>query len=540
MRRLRRLTPKAFDGLSTGSGFVTLGVAGNVAVDAPLLTGTGTVDLRISGTLSSGSSASPIQAAALAIEGGATAVGSATNPVYAAVSLLAATVGGGGVFLINSVTLTIGTVLSISGVTASAGGITITSRAAVVVTAPGINITSGPVTLTGNGSIVIAGAVHGTTPTIVGGSGSSVNALLVDFANGASLPDGLTFHGNAAGNDSMTISDSGASLGHTYTLTAASAARDATSIGFSNLASVSVKAGNQPDSFNVTASPTTAYFLDGGSPPNTPGDALNLDAGGAAVTGGAGSYTVQGDKPVTITNIETVHMNNAAAIGGFAGPDTADRNQLAGLIPTQRFVQVLYLDALGRSGSMAELNSWVSVYNSSGANARNAVITSIERSSEARDHLVKSWYKAFLGRSAAAGEEMGWVNMLLGGATEETVLANILGTQEFFNRARTLVDSGSANERYVQALYQLLLGRSGSASEVAGQAALIATVGRAGMAQGVLSSGEYRSNLTNAYYEILLHRVPSAAEVAGWLNLNLDQNTQRIDTETSIEFFNNG
>jgi hypothetical protein len=130
--------------------------------------------------------------------------------------------------------------------------------------------------------------------------------------------------------------------------------------------------------------------------------------------------------------------------------------------------------------------------------------------------------------------------MLLGGATEETVLANILGTQEFFNRAQTLVASGSANERYVQALYQLLLGRSGSASEVSGQAALIATVGRAGVAQGLLSSGEYRTNLTNAYYEILLHRVPSAAEVAGWLNLNLDQDTQRVDIETSIEFFNNG
>jgi hypothetical protein len=388
------------------------------------------------------------------------------------------------------------------------------------------------------GSMVIAGTVRGTMPTIIGGSGSGVNALLVDFANGAFLPNGLTFHGNAAGNDTMTLS--GTSVSTAYTLTAASAARDPTSIGFSNLGNVNVKAGDQADVFNVTASPTTAFFLDGGPPSTTPGDALNLDAGGSAVTVGSGTYTVQGDKPVTIINIETVHMSNAAAIGGFAGPDTADRNQLMGLTPTQRFVQVLYLDALGRPGSMAELNSWVSVYNSSGANAQNVVITSIERSSEARDHLVKSWYKAFLGRSAAAGEEMGWVNMLLGGSTEETVLANILGTQEFFNRAQTLVASGSANERYVQALYQLLLGRSGSASEVSGQAALIATVGRAGVAQGLLSSGEYRTNLTNAYYEILLHRVPSAAEVAGWLNLNLDQDTQRVDIETSIEFFNNG
>jgi hypothetical protein len=447
--------------------------------------------------------------------------------------------GGGG----NPLTVNVGVIAS-GPITLTAGGSLTLQKIVPAGVTPNIQATGGTVTLnfgadnTGSTN-VIAGGLSGTTVSAMGGTGD--DSLLLDFTGGAALPNGMSYNGGSGVDDTMTLSDVGSNTSHTYNLLAASAARDAATIAFANLASVSVKGGNQIDGFNVTPSATTAFFLDGGPPSTTPGDSVNLNTAGAAVSVGVGNYTVQGTKTVNYTNIETVHLNDAVAISGFYGPDTADRNQLNGLTPTQRFVQVLYLNALGRAGSMAELNGWVAVYNNNGANGQSVVATSIEHSMEARDHIVKDWYQAFLGRAAAGGEEQVWVNMLLNGATEETALGGILASQEFFNRAQTLVGTGTANERYIQALYQLLLGRSGSAAEVSGQAALIASIGRAGVAQGILTSGEYRTNLINTYYEVLLHRVPSAAEVAGWFALNLDQGTQRLDIETgSIEFFNDG
>jgi hypothetical protein len=69
------------------------------------------------------------------------------------------------------------------------------------------------------------------------------------------------------------------------------------------------------------------------------------------------------------------------------------------LSPQQRFVQVLYLNAPGRPGTLPELKGWVSLYNGS-PNGQFVVSQDIEHSLEARDHLVKTWYNTFLGRQA--------------------------------------------------------------------------------------------------------------------------------------------
>jgi hypothetical protein len=50
------------------------------------------------------------------------------------------------------------------------------------------------------------------------------------------------------------------------------------------------------------------------------------------------------------------------------------------------------------------------------------VAAGIEQSPGARDHLVRSWYWANLGRHAAGGEELGWANLLLQGQSEKQVL----------------------------------------------------------------------------------------------------------------------
>ena len=96
----------------------------------------------------------------------------------------------------------------------------------------------------------------------------------------------------------------------------------------------------------------------------------------------------------------------------------------------------------------------------------------IEQTREARTGLVKSWYRAFLGRLAGGGEEQFWVIKLLGSPSvapqsEEQVLSGILGTPEFYAHAQTLGFTGTADEQYIKALYLLLLNRAGSDPDVA-------------------------------------------------------------------------
>src|SRR5439155_2623580 len=156
---------------------------------------------------------------------------------------------------------------------------------------------------------------------------------------------------------------------------------------------------------------------------------------------------------------------NALAVNTVSAPDTRDRDSaFASLDAKERLVQALYLDALGRAGSKSELDRWLAMLQGAG---QQAVATAIEGSFEARDRLVKSWYVSYLGRQAQGGEELGWVNLLQSGQSEEQTLSQILGDGrgEFSQRAQTLIGSGSQDERFVQALYQVLLGRTASSGE---------------------------------------------------------------------------
>jgi hypothetical protein len=128
-----------------------------------------------------------------------------------------------------------------------------------------------------------------------------------------------------------------------------------------------------------------------------------------------------------------------------------------------------YLDDLGRAGSKAELDGWATILNGSTA-AQAFVADHNARSPETYDRLVKSWYLSYLGRAANRRRRARLGNQLLVGSTEESVLSGILGSGEFFQRAQTPMPSGSAVERYVDALY--LLGREADPGEAAWLSAL--------------------------------------------------------------------
>jgi hypothetical protein len=254
------------------------------------------------------------------------------------------------------------------------------------------------------------------------------------------------------------------------------------------------------------------------------GSTTTWDSGGYSFPLDPGTYTV------------------TASGGALAAPFTKTVNvgngnyRLNYTVGPEDYIAHLYRSVLGRSAASWEVASWLGVLRGKGG--ADAVVTGIEHSPEARTRLVGGWYRDYLGRSSSNGEEQGWVGDLLRGASEEAVLAGILGSEEFLQRAQGLTSSGTAEQRSIQALYLLLLQRTGSAAEVSGWVPAVTGAGRAAVALGFLHSPEYRSDVVQVYYADLLHRAtsPSPAEVTAWLNSGLALTTVRADFVKSAEF----
>lgn len=223
-----------------------------------------------------------------------------------------------------------------------------------------------------------------------------------------------------------------------------------------------------------------------------------------------------------------------------------------GLNANQKFVQALYIRELNRQGSVAELNSWVAVLTGPGG-SQALVANNIARSAEARNQLVTLWYKTYLGRTPTNNEQAGFVNQLVAqGKTEETVISQIVGSLEFYNRAQTLIPSGTSDQRFVQACYNVYLGRNGSAAEISGWVNRIPSAGIQGVALQMITDTvpptpnvppqhragfEYRLYLFQQYYNVLLHRVADNSPLITAADSGADQCTVRVAIESSNEFF---
>jgi photosystem II stability/assembly factor-like uncharacterized protein len=166
---------------------------------------------------------------------------------------------------------------------------------------------------------------------------------------------------------------------------------------------------------------------------------------------------------------------------------------------------------LGRSAADPKFPDWVSegvtniIQQYSGA--LHATATALTGSPEYRARLIQSYYRTYLNRSAGPQEVAGWEAVFRSGARDEQVLAAILGSPEFFNRAQTLFGSGTPDERFVKALYLLVLNRTASSNEVSGWAQLLAQgVSRQQVALAFLNSTEYRQDLVAGFYNKYLGR----------------------------------
>jgi hypothetical protein len=212
------------------------------------------------------------------------------------------------------------------------------------------------------------------------------------------------------------------------------------------------------------------------------------------------------------------------------GTGTGNINVTTSLDQNHAFVQALYNELLGRTGTLAELNNWVGLLTAMGG-GQAAVANGILKSTESIGRIVDSIYLRYLGRAADSAGRSGWIGFLQNGGTLEQMTSAFVTSAEYIGRINT---------DYVQSLYINVLGRVGSQTEVTNWNNNIQTLGLTGIANGFANSGEYRSNFVISYFMTFLHRTPSPTEVTNFAAMPGAILQLEADVLSSAEYFQNG
>lgn len=267
------------------------------------------------------------------------------------------------------------------------------------------------------------------------------------------------------------------------------------------------------------------------------GSVTTFDSGGYSLPLPPGSYTVTASGGGLVTPLtHTVTVGRANVRVNFVTAPAAFSLELA-----DQHVRKLYLAELGRPASEAEVAAWRPLM--ARAEGPAWVANLIGRSREARTRLVQNWYQTYLGRPAVAGEEQGWVALLIAGATEEDVLSGIVGSQEYLNRVAAPQTAVDPNVGFLQAMFWTFLKRAASDLEInLFLTHVLPGRSRAEVARLIFSSLEYRAAVVRSFYTDLLNRPtpPRGDEVNAWVASGLDLTSIRCGFRGSREFAVNG
>jgi hypothetical protein len=148
------------------------------------------------------------------------------------------------------------------------------------------------------------------------------------------------------------------------------------------------------------------------------------------------------------------------------------------------------------------------------ANVLAPVAEAFAHSPEYYNGIVRTYYQDFLGRSAGSSEQAFWAQTLEAGVRDEIVLSQILGSDEYFQRA------GGTNQDWLHLLYQDLLNRDPDQSGAnAWLNALSSGATRQQVASLIDVSAEREALVVGAYYQFYMGREGSNAEISGWVGI---------------------
>jgi hypothetical protein len=180
--------------------------------------------------------------------------------------------------------------------------------------------------------------------------------------------------------------------------------------------------------------------------------------------------------------------------------------------PTQRFVNQLYNDILGRptdDGGAA----WAAMLDQHRV-SRTQLALALSSSTEYLTDQIQATYARHLGRPADQPGLDYWIGYLRRGATFEDLEVSFLGTPEYYANA------GGSPGQFVLALYRDVLGRDpdmhgGDYWDVRLETGTPSWT----VAASVVRSNEAMSNRVTDDYRLLLARDPDSAGLGYWVSL---------------------
>jgi hypothetical protein len=174
------------------------------------------------------------------------------------------------------------------------------------------------------------------------------------------------------------------------------------------------------------------------------------------------------------------------------------------------YIRSLYETILGRAGSASEVAAWAG---SLGAGmTRPQIAEAFVNSFEHRSDEVDTYYQEFLHRAADAGSIV-WTDELMAGVSEANVVQGILDSPEYQSAHLTPY-------LFVSDLYIDVLGRQGSASEIAAwQSALASGMSRQALVASIVGSTEAVDQVVESDYAAYLHRQPDANDLSTWTSI---------------------
>ena len=246
----------------------------------------------------------------------------------------------------------------------------------------------------------------------------------------------------------------------------------------------------------------TPFFIGGGGGGSGGGSA----EGGAACSGGIGRDPTGNELSAAIARLASGADTTSIQI------DLLSSNEYysdVGAVPIN-FVMRLYDDVLRHDPTPVELDAGLAVVTGAGATGRRTLARRVALSPEARAIGVDSVFHALLTTYPNDADLALWINRLPGSVDIGT--SGTLMLEEIAGSAAYYVKVGGNGSTFVSKLYEDLLNRQPTASELTEDAALIAQINagsaaaRLEVAVSVATSTEFRTDEITSFYNNYLHQ----------------------------------
>lgn len=176
--------------------------------------------------------------------------------------------------------------------------------------------------------------------------------------------------------------------------------------------------------------------------------------------------------------------------------------------PQAAYIAHSYRTFLGRDATTNEIEAW---YPHIKGGDLGGFTRALSTSNEWAGTQIDDLYRTVLGRGADTQGRAAWVNQVAAGRRIEAIAADFYGSPEYYSR------NGSSDTRFVDSLYENILGRGADPS---GAAYWVGTLNRGAtrsqVAAGFYGSIESRQGRVHGLYQAILGRRADPAGLASW------------------------